>query len=130
MNKRGLTLVEVIISALLLALTVGGVLFIFTTEKGAVTQTGRRVQAMDFVRQTLEQLKNEVGADTWEITDFVNGSYSPDLPSGCELKKFPYQGDPTNSMRDYTISAVPGIPPNSGYKQVTVTVQWTEPEAP
>lgn len=132
MNKHGLTLIEVIIAALVLAIAVGGVLYIFSTEKGTIAWTGRRVQAMDFGRQTLERLKNEVGADTWTTTAFVDGTYTDqDLDAASEFKtKFPWGGNPANTMREYTISTVPGIPPANGYKQVSVTIRWEEPAEP
>ena len=128
MNKHGFTLVEVIISALILALSVGGVLFIFSTEKGVVARTGRRIQAMDFARQTLEELKDEVGADTWPTGGRLGivGVATPDLLPAGDFK------DVFNGSRSYTVT---DMDPNlSGgdpdYKSATVTVSWTEPAEP
>lgn len=130
MNMRGLTLMEVIVAALILAITVGGVLYIFSTEKGTVAWTGRRVQAMDFGRQTLEALKNEVGADTWpdagdlaEVTD-KDVPLAPGEPSAFR-EKF-------TGTRSYTVENInadsAGDPVD--YKSVTVTVDWEEPAEP
>ncbi|GAG34459.1 unnamed protein product [marine sediment metagenome] len=126
MNNRGLTLIEVIISALILSIAVGGILLVFTTEKGVVSHTGRRVQAMDFTRQTLEQLKNAVGADTWPAAgDLSSGTHNSEgfltLPGD-----FGPGGRFAGAGRSYTVNDVL----DSGdiiYKSVTVTVDWSEP---
>lgn len=127
MNRQGLTLVEVIVSTLLLVLTVGGVLFIFSIEKGAVTRTGRRMQAMDFARQTLEQLKNAVDANTWPNSGNLSGGEHTAETflslSGTEL------GDKFGGTREYTVTDKnPDADAEIDYKEVTVTVDWTEPQ--
>ena len=136
MNKYGFTLVEVIISAVILAFTVGGLLFVFSTESGVVARIGRRMQAMDFARQTSEQLKNEVRADKWPgvVGDVLFGSDTgithtteAFLPlGGSDL------GDKFSGTREYTVTDKDadgdGTYEDDEYKQVTVTVQWTEPQ--
>jgi len=129
MNKQGLTLIEVIISALVLSIAVGGLLLVFSMEKGVISRTGRRVQAMDFARQTLEQLKNAVGADTWPA--------SGDLSSGTHNSEgfltltgdFGPGGKFAGAGRSYIVTNMD--PDSSGgdpdYKSVTVTVDWDEP---
>ncbi|MBU4140989.1 MAG: type II secretion system GspH family protein [Candidatus Omnitrophica bacterium] len=129
MNKRAFTLIEVIVSALILTLATGGVLFIFSTEKGAVSRTGRRMQAMDFARQTLEQLRNKVGADTWPTGgDISAGTHTTEAflsLSGTEL------GDKFGGTREYTVTDKnPDVDAGIDYKEVTVEVKWTEPEVP
>jgi len=124
MNKYAFTLIEVIVSALILTLTVGGVLFIFTTEKGAVGHTGRRMQAMDFARQTLEQLKNKVGADTWDEAGqplTVQDWTSYETLSGDFGTVF-------SGQRRYRVDPLTGVDSSTGYREVTVEVNWIEPE--
>lgn len=123
MNKKGMTLVEVIVSAVILALTVGGLLYIFTTEKGAVAISGRNIQALDFAQQTMEELKNAVRADTWgEASEPLTlqgwTTYQP--LSGAFGTKF-------SGQRRYKVEQVTGIDPDTGYREVTVEVDWTEP---
>ena len=146
MNKRGLSLMEVIVSALILAITVGGVLYVFSTEKGVVARTGRQVQAMDFARQTLEELKNAVSADTWPFSgttgtpnstrDDLGGlkadvTFTDTLDAGAFRDKF-FGG------RKYTVTNIDadtgvdaegdGFPANDvDYKMVEVVVEWEEP---
>ena len=122
MNKDGLTLVEVIVSALILAVTVGGILSVFSTEKGVVDRTGRRMQAMNFARQKLEELKNAVRADTWpNAGDLAAGVDKPaPIANGGDFTSI-FEGD-----RKYTVNDV-FVNGDTVYKSVTVTVSWTEP---
>ena len=125
MNKHGFTLIEVIISALILALSVGGVLFIFSTEKGVVAHTGRTMQAMDFARQTLEELKNDVGADTWpNAGDLAAGVDKPaPITNGGDFTSI-FEGDRKYTVNDVVVNG------DTVYKSATVTVNWTEPVEP
>ena len=124
MNKQGLSLMEVIVSALILAVTVGGILYIFSTEKGVVARTGRRVQAMDFSRQTLEELKNAVGADTWPDQGFlgtVGAAITDPLDAGAFADKF-------GGSRSYEVVDIDvDFDGTTDYKQVSVTIIWEEP---
>lgn len=126
MNKYGFSLIEVIVAALILVLTVGGILFVFSTEKGVVSRTGRKVQAMDFARQTLERLKNEVSAETWSAggdLGQVGVAITEPLSAGEFRDKF-------NATRSYIVT---NVNPDGGevdYKSVTVTVEWEEPLEP
>jgi len=143
MNKRGMTLLEVIIAALILAVTVGGVLFIFSNEKGVVARTGRQIQALDFGQQTLEELKNEVDANVWPAGGLVEtdadwsgdtagdwtawGALTGDLETkfkgeGRRYRVRNIDGDPT-----YDSDGVGGTADDIDYKQVEVVVDWDEP---
>ena len=82
---------------------------------------------MVFARQTLEELKNAVGADTWPnsgLLGTVGVGITATLP-GSELKsKF-------SGTRNYTVTNIDadgvGGYEDDEYKQVTVTIDWTEP---
>ena len=117
MKKRGFTLVEVIVASLILVFTVAGVLFVFSSEKAALERAGRRIQAMDFARQTLEQLKNEVRADTWDAGGLrVHDDGWQALP-GKFAANF-------SGRRKYVVTSGPAA---GSYRCVTVTVDWVEP---
>ena len=124
MNKLGLTLAEVIVAALILAITVAGVLFMLTSENIAVFRTGHNVQAIDFARQTLDELRNAVREDTWDTGFLSPGPHStePFLSlSGTEL------GDNFNATRRYDVQSGPAL---GSYREGTVTIEWTEPDLP
>ena len=122
----------------------GGVLYVFSTEKGVVARTGRRIQAMYFVRQKLEELKNKVGGDTWPGGDLAETDptwagteenwTSWELLTGDfgEGGKFEGQGRRyrvRNIDADTTFdSDNDGDATNDiDYKQVEVVVDWQEP---
>ncbi len=135
MNKRGLTLIEVIISALILSITVGGILFVFTTQVGVVSRTGRRIQTMNFARQTLEQLRNKVGADTWPASGGLSsGTHNSEAFLSLAGTGFgvgePFGVTAPAIPRSYVVTDID--PDSSGgdpdYKSVTVTVDWAEPQ--
>jgi len=121
MEKRGFTLVEIIVASLILVFTVAGMLFIFSSEKAALERAGRRIQAMDFARQTLEQLKNEVRADNWDTgtNDLRIHTEAPQALLGKLGANFAAQ-------RGYVVTAGPA-PIADSYRIVTVTVNWSEP---
>ena len=122
MNRHGFTLVEVIVSAVILAVAVGLLLQVFSTESGVLDRTGRRMQAMDFARQKLEELKNAVDAQTWPNTgDLAAGvGIAATLPDS-ELK------DKFSGTRTYTVTNMDIDGGGLDYKRVSVTVDWSEP---
>ncbi len=127
MNKHGFTLVEVVISALILTFAVGGLLFVFSTEKGVVSRTGRKTQAMDFARQTLEGLKNDVNALTWPNAGNL-GTVGTDITVGLPSSELRDKFGGTRHYRVTNINADGDAAyEDDEYKQVTVTIDWTEP---
>lgn len=118
MSRLGFTLVEVIVSATILMLTVGCLLFVFSTGKFVVIRTGREVGAIGFARQSLERLKNEVREDTWNT-------------GGLRIHVTGWQGLPGDfgstfsGRRRYAVTEGPVA--DTSYREVTVTVDWNEP---
>ena len=142
MNKNGMTLLEVIIAAMILSVTVGGILFIFSTEKGVVARTGRQMIAVDLGQQTIEALKNEVGADIWLTgsltaigiaTTVGQGEWTDwEALPGDLGDKFAGQGKRyrvTNIDADlnYDSDNNADLEDDLDYKQVEVVVDWSEP---
>ncbi|MBN3037804.1 MAG: type II secretion system protein [Candidatus Omnitrophica bacterium] len=129
-RKQGLTLIEVIISSLILALSVGCVLFVFSSEKGAVEGTSRKMQAANFARQKLEVLRNQVRPQ-WDNPGELLEQTDPGWTgwenlSGGELGsggKFQGLG------RRYKVRNIDadGAGEPIDYKEVTVVVDWDEP---
>lgn len=129
MNKRGLSLIEVIISSLILALSVGCVLLVFSTEKGVVEGTGRDMQAMNFAREKLEELKNEVRA-TWENSGEPLDETDPGWTAWEALRgDFGPAGKFRGQGRRYKVRNInaDGAGEPIDYKEVTVVVDWDEP---
>ncbi|MFC1699023.1 hypothetical protein ACFL1I_03560 [Candidatus Omnitrophota bacterium] len=128
MDNKGLSLAEVMVASVLIALTTGLVLNVFTQEMGTVAMSGRRIEAFNLCAQTQEHLKYEVAADTWPGGSLSAGIHAaePFLSLvGTDLGSR-YSGTRTYAVTDQD-------PNGSGsfdideYKQITVTVGWTEP---
>jgi prepilin-type N-terminal cleavage/methylation domain-containing protein len=126
MNKRGMTLIEVVVSSVILSITVAGVLLMFSTEKASTEHTGRKTQAVDFARQKLGELKNEVRATWGGATEPLRIQDWTDFDDDQLPGEF---GDPDtfNGRRQYNVEQVVGVDPDTGYKRVTVRVDWNEP---
>ena len=118
MNSRGLTLTEVIVASVILVLTTGGILLIFSTQDTAVVHTGRKMQASDFASQTLEELKNAVREDSWSAGDLSLGAHPKPIQTAGDFR------DTFNGLRSYQVDAGPA---DDAYRKVTVTVEWQEP---
>lgn len=123
---------EVVVASLILALAVGGVLFVFSTEKISVAHTGRLIQAMYFPCQTLEHFRNEVGADTWPGGTLAEGGPTDDPLPNCDFK------NSFGATRSYVIvdkdadAAVDSdqdgdFTNDVDYKEITVTITWSDP---
>jgi type II secretory pathway pseudopilin PulG len=122
MNRLGFSLTEVIIAALILVLSVGALLSVFTTEKAGVIYTGRKIEAMDFARQTIEELKNAVDAGTWDGTgDLTPGTHNAEAFLSLAGTEF---GDTLGATRSYDVVDGPAA---DSYRKVTVIVDWNEP---
>ena len=70
-NRRGVTLIEILISMVLIALASIATLSYFSHAKGAIGKTGNRRAALERARQRLEQL---LVANTTSITPPANGA--------------------------------------------------------
>lgn len=99
-NKRGVTLIEVLISILILGIALGAMLGSFVMGRFSATKAKHRIEAMNYARAAMELLINDQTA-TFTLPDgdikSLNGSYSPQI---------------TNYA--------------TGIKKVVVTISWDE----
>lgn len=110
--KNGMSLVEVVISMLLLGLIVTGMYATFSLiGNGPNATSAAQLQAVNYARQTLEQLKNAVSVDSDHASELNAGLYPDTAP-------------PTGFTRSYQVDdeTLNGI----NYKRVTVTVSWPD----
>ena len=66
--KKGFTLVEVVIAAALLAITIGGLLAAITTARRSALLSGTRLAAMQIARQQMETLLSYSFASAPQLT--------------------------------------------------------------
>ena len=123
-GKRGFTLVEIVVSMLLLSIVLAGMLVVFVVGRRSVGKAGHKVQAISFAQETIEGLKGKVGGYLWSPADH-------DLDEGVDRSTAALSGDLANlgGVRTYTVENIPAGSADGleYYKRVTVTVRWTEP---
>lgn len=136
--KKGFTLVEVLVSLVIIAITATGIFASFIAAQYYVKRSKRRIIAFNFAREQLERLKLSVREDRWANTADCNpdlnglaltstlncASYSPSEPVWTDWKNLPDDfGNPAtwNGRRRYKVEAG-----GSGdyYRVVTTEIRW------
>ena len=124
-NRKGFTLLEIIVATLILALVMTGLVNVFLAAKRHLTHTRSKIQATELGRLFLAPLQMQVKQSDWNSSS--NDYNSPNL-----LQK----GTRTGSLErldgiDYTptyeISVPPGFSPDSPMRKAKVTITWNEP---
>lgn len=119
----GLTLLEVMVSMVILSISVAGMLTALTMGPKNINVADHRIAALNYAQETIEDLKGRVGITgvTPGRAALNQGTYAITLPAG-EIK------DVFGGTGSYTITNIGGDENNTHhYKKVTVTVSWTEP---
>lgn len=117
-----MTLLEVLISMLLLCLLAAGIFATFALLGRKPGRLGRvEIEGVNFARETLEKLRNAVSINPVQSAPLNAGTNRPDpLPAG-------YFRDTCGGTRSYDVEDID--PDNDGeyeYKRVTVTVRWND----
>jgi len=117
MNNKALTLVEVIISTLLVAILAAGMFSAFIGANYIFNRHRHRIQAFNFAREAMDRLRSEY---TYSSNPQMNvGTDKPESDIGTILK-----GELTdlNAVFEYDVSE----PEVNGYKKVEVEIVWEE----
>ena len=124
-SPRGLTLLELLVSAVILALTLMGMANIFLGGRRWLLHARSRMTGGELGRVFLEPLQMQVRQDTWDTP--ANGlslgervcpdAHDPNCPSAGEAT---LHGIPYNAR--YNIGSVAG----TDLRRVQVTIRWTE----
>jgi len=114
MRKKSVTLMEVIVGAVILALTFGSLLAAFVATRRYVARAGSRLTSANLAKGVINDLHDEVKADTWGVggTKFDPNISHPE--TDVEIEDIIYQCD-------YDVSAVEG----QDYREVEVTISYT-----
>ena len=123
-KQCGFTLVEVIVSLLILLTTAAGIFASFTAAQNYVLRSKRRIAAVNFARQKLEELRPYVRQDTWtNSTSGVNLLYAPETSSQPYSESFSFSST-WSGLLNYTVTNTI----NTASRMVSVTANWTEPD--
>jgi prepilin-type N-terminal cleavage/methylation domain-containing protein len=130
--RRGFTLMEIVVSLIILSTVLGGLTATFVGVKRYVARASRRLTAVNLGKQALNALYIQPRADTWNTGVLRAGTYSfaaggiTQVPNSIAIDSFTY-GSPTAAVDDawpdpnsYTVAAVAG----REYRQVTVSVWY------
>ena len=113
MPKKGLTLIEILVSAIILALVMTGLVGIFIGGKRHILHSRSRMTAAELGKYFLEPLQMEVRQDTWS-TNCLGGSACPPTT--------PQTLDNIQYNATYNTSAVAG----TTVRRARVSINWTE----
>ena len=108
-RKTGVSLVEVVISAVILAVALAALLASFVSVRKFVNRAERRLTGATLARDRFSSLTSAVNAATWNSGNLAGGNVVSDAVVGS---------DGTNYGRSYIVSNVAG----SDYRQVNMTV--------
>lgn len=124
MKNKGFTLIEIVVSMLILSLVVAGSFSLYVTANGQVNNAKHRLQAVNQAMGVLERLRYYVSVDSNnpENSDqalSVNTGISPEL---IGLPAEPDISDVSLPRWYYDVKTVSG----SNCKEVSVSVKWEE----
>lgn len=116
MNKRGFTLLEIIIATMLFALVMSGLMGIFVAGKRHTIHSRERMTGSELEKLFLDPLQMAVRQDTWD-------------QAGNELKTATGVSLPAQKVNnvDYTAQKDVNVVAGTDLRRVKVQVNWTEP---
>ncbi|MFC1675292.1 PilW family protein [Candidatus Omnitrophota bacterium] len=115
MKTRGLTLLEIIISMVILALVMTGLANIFISSKGYILRSRRRMAGGELGRFFVDPLQMDVRQDLWNQTCL--GGNNPSCPSEAVINN-------VNYTANYNITPVDSLE----LHRVIVDINWSEPQ--
>lgn len=119
--KRAVTLVELLVSVVILALIIAGLANIFVTSRRYVAWNRSRLQATEFNKQILENFTVQVRQDTWN--DASNPLYvgTGKTNGTVTLNNILYNSSyNVSDMNNATFQ-------NAEMRKVRMVINWTEP---
>ncbi|MCF7887963.1 MAG: hypothetical protein K9L76_01645 [Candidatus Omnitrophica bacterium] len=119
-TKKAVSLLEILISVVLLTLVVGGLTSVFLTVRRYIRHAKERSTATDLAYSYSRTLHQDVRADSWDTGCLSNGT----------VRSLPLPGDPRWNDIDninyedlntkYEVSNVAG----QDYRQVKITIEY------
>jgi len=119
-GKKGFTLIEVIVAALIVAILAAGVASAFWGTQHFLNRARHKVQVYNFAVEALDRLRSNYQYSSSPSMDIGIDHAQTEIDAGGILK-----GDITSfgGTLKYDITE----PQVNGYKQVTIKVHWDEP---
>jgi Tfp pilus assembly protein PilW len=115
-GRSGLTLFEIIVSLMILALVMVGLGNVFVASRRYLRHSRSRIQASEVMKFLLSPLQGAVRQDTYDTGDLATGSHT-----GSQVFL-----EDTFYNSTLTVSNVV-LPGSTNIRRVQVSVQWYEP---
>jgi prepilin-type N-terminal cleavage/methylation domain-containing protein len=122
-NRQGLSLLEIIISLLILSLVMYGMTSLFVASKGLVYHSSSRVLSMDVAKYFFEDSGLAVSADNYTANQ--NCLYDDAACSGNSTVT--YNGI-TYNITYHTDNVTNSSGSNTTIRKVVINVTWDEPQ--
>ena len=116
MHKKGLTLLEILIAAVLFALVIMGLASVFLAGKRHLRHSRGRIVASGIGQYVLDSLQMQVRQDQWPANCLGAGSNCSSIEQRWTIDSIPYATTTT-----WTIIS------GTGLRKITTRVNWTEP---
>jgi prepilin-type N-terminal cleavage/methylation domain-containing protein len=117
MYKKGLTLTEILVSTVILALVALGLTNVFVSGKRQIVHSRARMTTAELGKYFLDPLEMDVRQDQWG-----NNCLSSNPTTGCPTT--PQSIDNITYTPAYTINNVTG----TTLRKVKLTISWNEPQ--
>ncbi|MCU0665759.1 MAG: hypothetical protein MUF05_01510 [Candidatus Omnitrophica bacterium] len=119
MKNKAMTLLEILIAVLIIAITVGGLVAVFVSSRGFIEHSRSRLQAAQLSKYYIDQLHGFVRQDSWNTAS--NQLYDGAAPSYSTT----FSGVTYNVTS--VVDAVDPVNPG-GLRRVVTKIKWTEPK--
>ena len=119
-HKKGFTITEVIVSALIIVILSAGLFSAFWGTQHLLNRARHKAQAYNFALETIDRLKSNFQYSSSPAMDVGAGHAQTEIDAAGILK-----GEVT--VLGGTLTYDVTEPQVNGYKQVTVKVHWNEP---
>ena len=137
MNKRALTILEILVSVIILSVVMVGITNLFISGKRLIIHSGSRMAGGEIGRLFLEPLNMAVrqgGTDGWsQSSNALTGGikYCDSVGGHTQIPGCPIQSERTLSDIEYSAAyAITRDSPISKLNKVRVDVTWTELSTP
>ncbi|OGX16369.1 MAG: hypothetical protein A2166_06405 [Omnitrophica WOR_2 bacterium RBG_13_41_10] len=117
MNKKGLTLLEILVATMLFALVMTGLANVFLAGKRHLIHSKSRISGAEINKFFLDPLQMDVRQDTWSTA----GNCLTSTGSSCSSEAR------TLDTIVYNVNWSIGPGPITNLRKVTATISWTEP---
>lgn len=120
-DKKGFTLIEIVIASLIIVALAGGLFGAFWGAQYLLNRARHRVQAYNFAVEALDRLKSNYTYSSGSM-NIGNDHPATDIEAGGIIK-----GELSNANINGALTYDITEPQVDGYKQATIKVHWDEP---